>query len=67
MGRTFAGDAFLAQPPLIEFRDFDVGRTVSASVQIINRSYRKNTFRYEHGAQPMCASALAQPASPQLT
>lgn len=50
MGRTFAGDAFLPSPALVEFRDFEVGRTVTAAVQVINRSYRKNTFRW--GNQP---------------
>ncbi|GLI70333.1 hypothetical protein VaNZ11_015289 [Volvox africanus] len=45
MGRTFGGDAFLASPTVIDFKDFDMGRTTTLSVQIINRSYKKNTFR----------------------
>ncbi|EFJ53186.1 hypothetical protein VOLCADRAFT_86216 [Volvox carteri f. nagariensis] len=45
MGRTFGGDAFLASPAVIEFKDYEMGRTTTLSVQIINRSYKKNTFR----------------------
>lgn len=45
MGREFGGDAFLASPAVVEFKDFDVGRTYTVKVQVINRSYKKNTFR----------------------
>lgn len=44
-GRSFAGDAFLASPSEIVFPDFEVGRSYSAKVQVINRSYQKNSFR----------------------
>lgn len=37
MGREFGGDAFLASPALVEFKDFDVGTTYTVKVQIINR------------------------------
>ncbi len=45
MGRSFGGDAFLASPTVIEFKDYEMGRCTTISVQIINRSYKKNTFR----------------------
>lgn len=45
MGKTFGGDAFLASPAVVEFKDFNVGQTYSLKVAITNRAYAKNTFR----------------------
>eukprot|EP00878_Enallax_costatus_P029031 GHUV01031412.1.p1 GENE.GHUV01031412.1~~GHUV01031412.1.p1 ORF type:complete len:336 (+),score=120.95 GHUV01031412.1:2520-3527(+) len=44
-GRTFAGDAFIADPPGVLFKDFVPGTTYKTSVQLINRSFVKNSIR----------------------
>lgn len=44
-GRTFSGDAFIAQPPEVVFRDFLPGSTYSATLRLINRGYTRNSIR----------------------
>jgi hypothetical protein len=44
-GRTFAGDAFIADPPEVLFKDFVPGQVYRASLQLINRSFTKNSIR----------------------
>lgn len=44
-GRTFAGDAFIADPVEVVFKDFVPGTTYKAAVQLINRSFCKNSIR----------------------
>lgn len=44
-GRTFAGDAFIAEPIVLTFKDFVPGKTYRQRLSIINRSYAKNTFK----------------------
>ncbi|WIA22675.1 hypothetical protein OEZ85_001086 [Tetradesmus obliquus] len=44
-GRTFAGDAFIAEPAELLFRDFVPGQVYRASLQLINRSFTKNSIR----------------------
>jgi hypothetical protein len=44
-GRTFAGDAFIADPPELLFKDFVPGQVYRASLQLINRGFTKNSIR----------------------
>jgi hypothetical protein len=44
-GRVFAGDAFIADPPAVVFKDFVPGQTYKASVQLINRSFTGSSIR----------------------
>lgn len=41
----FAGDAFIAQPPAVTFKDFVPGQTYTQSVALINRSFTGNSIR----------------------
>lgn len=41
----FAGDAFISEPPAIEFKDFVPGQTYRMSVQLINRSFTGSSIR----------------------
>eukprot|EP00775_Hariotina_reticulata_P005135 gene5135-5375_t len=44
-GRTFAGDAFIADPAEVIFKDWVPGHTYRTTVQFINRSFVKNSIR----------------------
>jgi hypothetical protein len=44
-GRVFAGDAFISEPPAIEFKDFVPGQAYRMSVQLINRSFTGSSIR----------------------
>lgn len=44
-GRTFSGDAFIADPPEVIFKDWVPGHTYRTTVQFINRSFTKNSIR----------------------
>jgi hypothetical protein len=44
-GRTFAGDAFIADPLELLFKDFVPGQVYRASLQLINRGFTKNSIR----------------------
>lgn len=44
-GVTWAGDAFIASPTTIVFKDFEVGQTYTQKLTIINRGFVKNNFR----------------------
>jgi hypothetical protein len=44
-GRVFAGDAFIADPPSIVFKDVVPGATYTAAVQLTNRSCSSNSIR----------------------
>lgn len=41
----FAGDAFIADPLAVVFKDFVPGQTYTASVQLINRSFTGSSIR----------------------
>ncbi|KAE9021353.1 hypothetical protein PF010_g2238 [Phytophthora fragariae] len=44
-GKTFTGDAFLANPQMLWFKDFDVGRPLTLSFTLTNISNTFNQFR----------------------
>ncbi|TYZ57672.1 hypothetical protein PybrP1_011177, partial [[Pythium] brassicae (nom. inval.)] len=44
-GKEFAGDAFLADPPVLWFRDFDVGTPLTLSFTLTNVSNTFNQFK----------------------
>lgn len=66
-GRSFGGDAFLSSPEEIVFKDFEVGQVYSATVAVINRSYRKNSFRCGTGAGPSPIALASRRCKSQLT
>eukprot|EP00879_Flechtneria_rotunda_P024114 GHRR01025558.1.p1 GENE.GHRR01025558.1~~GHRR01025558.1.p1 ORF type:complete len:485 (+),score=178.00 GHRR01025558.1:669-2123(+) len=66
-GRTFTGDAFIAEPAEVLFKDFVPGRTYKTSVQLINRSFTKNSIRLvEVPAEVMHVIELGLPPSGSL-
>ena len=44
-GRVFAGVAFISNPEVVEFRDFEVGKVYETRVQLTNVSYSFNSFK----------------------
>ena len=49
-GKQFKGQPFVANPGVIEFLDFDVGKTYRASITMTNVSYGVNSFRMQDAA-----------------
>lgn len=45
MGKTFSGEAFKPTPPIVVFKDFEVGQTYQQSVTVTNISLGRNTFK----------------------
>ena len=46
-GVALGGNAFLASPDPLVFKDFEVGRSYTATITLINRGPAKNSLRLE--------------------
>jgi hypothetical protein len=46
-GIALGGDAFIASPDPLVFKDFEVGRSYTATITLINRGPVKNSLRLE--------------------
>jgi hypothetical protein len=45
VGRTFIGAGFACKPEKIVYKDFEVGKSISITIELTNRSYSFNSYK----------------------